>query len=447
MLVERAQLLDDLALRDDAIRAYAAALSRDPSHFAAMMRFGALLVTSGQAGAARTVFCEAVRRHPTSALAHACLANLLVDAGETDVARATYERAIELDPAQYEAHRGLAILAERAGDYAVAETAWRRGFPDGSIVVAPYRGATAPVRVLFVTSAVGGNVPMQHILDDRIFEVATLIAESWTPGMQLPPHDVVFNAIGDGDRCARPLAFAERAVSDVASRIVNPPARIRTTTRVENARRLHVLDADVVVPHVTAFSRDALNAAALEADGFSWPLLLRSPGFHTGEHFVRVERRDDLPGAVEALPGSTLLAMTYVDTRGADGGFRKYRVMTIGGALYPLHLAVAPDWKVHYFTAPMAEREDWRAQEARFLDDMEAALGSRAVTALTQVAGTIGLDYGGIDFAFDAQGRVVVFEANATMAILPPNGDPLWNYRRPAARQAIEATQRLLTQA
>ena len=55
---------------------------------------------------------------------------------------------------------------------------------------------------------------------------------------------------------------------------------------------------------------------------------------------------------------------------------RKYRVMLVDGQIYPWHLAISSDWKVHYFTAAMAEQEVYRTEEQRFLNDMHACLGS-----------------------------------------------------------------------
>jgi hypothetical protein len=72
-----------------------------------------------------------------------------------------------------------------------------------------------------------------------------------------------------------------------------------------------------------------------------------------------------------------VLAIEYLDARGADGCARKYRVMMVGGELYPLHLAISQDWKIHYFSADMAERAEHRAEEAIFLADMPAALGGK----------------------------------------------------------------------
>jgi hypothetical protein len=175
-----------------------------------------------------------------------------------------------------------------------------------------------------------------------------------------------------------------------------------------------------------------------------FPLLLRTPGYHTGQHFLHVRTPGALAAAVASLPRGDPLAIEYLDARGADGMARKYRVMFIGGALYPLHLAVSADWKVHYFTAAMAANPVLRAEERRFLDDMPAVLGERAMAALRAIRDALGLDYAGVDFGLRADGALLLFEANATMAMIPPDADPIWDYRRRAVDDALAAARRLL---
>jgi hypothetical protein len=139
-----------------------------------------------------------------------------------------------------------------------------------------------------------------------------------------------------------------------------------------------------------------------------------------------------------------LLAIAFIDTRGTDGLFRKYRVLFVDGALYPVHLAIASRWKVHYYSSEMAEYAGHRAEERRFLDDVRGALGAPAVAALERAARALGLDYGGIDFGLDAAGNVVIFEANATMAVYAPPAEERWAYRQPAFDAIVAAVRALI---
>jgi hypothetical protein len=337
-------------------------------------------------------------------------------------------------------------LAE-LGDEAGAQWHRRKGFEDRPLVALPYRGDGPPVPLLLLVSSLGGNIPTRNLLDDRVFQTFALVPEFYDASVPLPPHRVVFNAIGDADLAARSLAAAQAVVARTSAPVINLPAAVMATGRADHARLARV--PGVVVPATVTLPRELLGAAeaasTLERHGFRFPLLVRTPGFHTGRHFVRVENSEALAGAVAELPGKELTVIEFLDARGADGKVRKYRVMMIGGNLYPLHVAISSDWKIHYFTAEMADRPDHRAEDAEFLDDMEGVLGARAMEALAQIQATLGLDYAGIDFGLSESGEVLLFEANATMVINPPEPDERWAYRRPAVERALSAVRRMLT--
>jgi hypothetical protein len=144
------------------------------------------------------------------------------------------------------------------------------------------------------------------------------------------------------------------------------------------------------------------------------------------------------------MPGETLFLIQPLDARGQDGMVRKYRVMLVRDRIYPWHLAISSDWKVHYFTADMAEQEGCRAEERRFLNDMPNVLGLRAMTALARLGERMGLDYAGVDFALAPDGSVLVFEANATMTINAPQPGAIWDYRRSAAATVQGAVTKML---
>jgi glutathione synthase/RimK-type ligase-like ATP-grasp enzyme len=182
---------------------------------------------------------------------------------------------------------------------------------------------------------------------------------------------------------------------------------------------------------------------AVSAQGFAFPLLLRAPGYHAGHHFFLVENAGDLSAAAAQLPGDNALIVEYLNARGPDGKARKYRVMIIDGEIYPLHPAVSRHWKVHYFTADMADHPEHRSESAAFLNDMSTVLGP-AVTALARIRDALNLDYGGIDFGLNEAGAVLLFEANATMVANPPDADNRWTYRRPAVKRILDAVRTMM---
>ncbi len=445
--VERAALLNALGRPADAREAYLDVLSGRPIHFAALNDFGALLVATGYGTAARTVYAEAVRRHPDNPKGHVNLANLLLRGGELAAARQHFEIALRLDPGHPHAHQGLGSALAELGDRAGAVRHRREGFAKNFITTLPYRGTAPPLPVLLLVSAEGGDIPTASLLDDRIFLVSAVVAEFFDPAAPLPPHRLVFNAIGDADLCRPALEAAAALVARTAAPVINRPESVLKTGRIANARRLGAL-AGVTAPAMVSLPRASLAApeavAALPREGLGFPLLLRTPGCHTGRNFVRVDAAADLATAAAALPGDELLAIDYLDARGPDGNARKYRAMMIDGRIYPLHLAVSRHWKVHYFTADMADDPGHRREDAAFLDDMPNVIGAKAMAALERVAQALGLDYAGIDFGLGPDGNVLLFEANATMVVAAPDPDKRWAYRRPAVARILDAVRAMM---
>jgi hypothetical protein len=66
------------------------------------------------------------------------------------------------------------------------------------------------------------------------------------------------------------------------------------------------------------------------------------------------------------------------------------------------------------------------------------------MTALQQICTSLELEYAGIDFAVAADGSILLFEANATMVVFPPNADAMWDYRRRAIDTVLEAASGML---
>jgi hypothetical protein len=93
----------------------------------------------------------------------------------------------------------------------------------------------------------------------------------------------------------------------------------------------------------------------------------------------------------------------------------------------------------------MADYPEHRAQDAEFLANMPCVIGSSAMGTLEEIQKTLGLDYGGIDFGLNEKGEILLFEANATMAVIPPDADKRWDYRRPSFDRICRAVLKMLT--
>jgi tetratricopeptide (TPR) repeat protein len=393
-LLEAARALARRADDAPAKRAYVDVLRHDPACLEALLELARLALRSGHRSAARTAYEQAILCHPQDPTARVNLGALLIESDEFEAARVQFEAAVALRPDLAAAHHGLARALTALGDAKGAAMHLRRSYGVGGLAPQPFCGAGPGVQILLLVSDAGGNIPTGGLLDDTVFAVTALYAERYDPGLTLPPHALVFNAIGDADLCGEALRNARAIVARTPAPVVNAPDAVRQTGRAAIARRLG--------------------------------------------------RLDDLEPAIADLPGDQLLAIEPLDARGPDGRFRKYRVMLIAGAAYPLHLAISADWKVHYFSADMVECRASRAEEAAFLVDIERAIGKRAVRALSAIASDLDLDYAGVDFAVAPDGRLLLFEANAGMVIAPPGSDPMWDYRRAPTERALAAVKSLL---
>jgi len=445
---ERATLLAQSGRNLEARGDYLKVLALDPTHKKNLIDLGRVLVATKRLKAAQMVYEEAVKQYPEDIVCRVNLGSVLLEREDPAGARSQYEAALRIDPEFPQAHGGIYYALTRLGEPEAAKVHQRIAFARQNLIANPYRGKSQPVPALLLVSSTGGNTPIEELLDDRVFQTHVVVADFYDTSSPLPEHQLVVNGIGDVDVAEEALTAAEALLRLTSAPVVNPPAAVLATSRCQNAQRLKNLPG-AVTAGTAAFQRSVLagsdGPAALLQQGFAFPLLLRAPGFHMGKHFVRVESAEMLAAAVAELPGAELLAIEYLDACGADGYSRKYRVMMIDGQLYPLHLAISPHWKIHYFSADMADRADHREEDAKFLADMPSVLGSKAVAALELIQAALGLDYGGIDFGLSKQGEVLLFEANATMIVLQPDEDARWDYRRPAVERIHAAVHRMLT--
>lgn len=424
------------------MQAYLDVLRGDPTNFNALNELGTLALAGGFRSAARSAYERAIHHHPRSPTAHVNLANLLREQRDLPGAQRHYEVALSIDPDCCAAHQGMAWVVRQLGQPG-AEQHRQRGYAGNALVQRAYRGIGRGIPLLLLVSVEGGNVATQLWISDRRFAVTALYAEYHDAARTLPEHAMIVNAIGDADLCGPALYRAEQIAALSPAPVINRPARVRLTGRADNSRRLGAI-AGVTAPVVRPLAPAVPGAVADVVAELGFPLLLRRPGFHNGEHFMRVDTRGELASAIVTLGGNELLAIQFLDARAADGMTRKYRVMFIDGVAYPLHLAIANDWKVHYVRSGMAHNDAFRAEERRFLEDMPGVLGARALLALGEIGRTLDLEYAGIDFGLGADGSVLLFEANATMIALPPGPETMWDYRRAAADRVLEAAAQML---
>jgi hypothetical protein len=421
-----------LAMGDQAaaLHAYGEARRRSPLHPQVYVGLAAVLDAQGQGREALAHRMAAMALASRSALDLYNIATAYLMAGHSDSAESWYRLTLQLDPELVVAHRNLATLLRDTGR--AIEAQHHTDFAYGRQFVFDNDCATAQLTVWLICAGGRGNVPLElwfdHASTRRIEYFVEYVPHGGptTPAQVLstyacPRPDLIFNAIGDPDVAAPVLAPLLAFVDAAQVPVLNSPRAVARTARDCLPQLLDGIDG-LVTPPVTRITDEHEARACLAQAG--QPILIRPIATHGGEGLVLVDAQAAL-AEIDWQSAPAFFVAPYYDYRSADGYFRKYRAIFIDGRPYPYHLAISSHWLVHYFSADMLGQADKQAEEARFLSDAAGVLGGRAWQALEAVGARLELDYAGIDFALLADGRILVFEANATMLVRrePPGSE------------------------
>ena len=385
--------------------------------------------------------------HPDLALTLLALAAARRGRGDLAGAEACLEELLTTDPDHFEARCALIALFCEQERWSELRQAASLLLPRRNVFSHPRPGAAW---TLLLVQAVIGNLPLRHLLGSERFGRIEWLIEYAPPGQhrRLPPHDVAFNAVGDPDEgreaLLRALAFA---VQTPDHRLLNHPARVLATRR-DLASALFAGIDGLVVPTTVRLPVGGLgDDAVLDRHGLRLPVLLRQPGSHGGREALRIDTAMQLAAARDALdPDAEVYLTNLHDVRSADGFHRKYRIVFVDREPYPYHLAISPHWLVHYRSAEM-QGHAWKlAEERRFLRSPEQALGLPAMEALRRMAAALDLDYCGADLARLDDGRLLLFEANATMLVHPETNETL-AYKNPYVDRIVTGFRTMLERA
>ncbi len=403
-----------------AIDAFRSALRHDPGAAHYYTTLGDALLDAGDVPAAMAALAEALQRDPASHVAWMLLGRAATLNGQGARAIGCFRRALAQVPADGVANvqAALANALHETGQHAEAA---------GVFAEMMHRDARAKrrcpprVRCVAVLAAPGAaNTPTDFLLDREALFVQPLFV---LPGYDYPiaalrdRFDVLFNAVSDPDAAPAALRQAANLSAAIGRVTLNPPSAVACTTRDAMAHRLTGL-AGIIMPITIRCDRAALGEGLPAALRF--PVLLRPIGSHGGKGLVRVDTQAALSAERATMSSTELYVTQYHGFGSPDGFWRKYRVIFVGATPYPYHVSIGSDWLNHYFRTETNRDANLQAEEAEFLCEPAATLGERAWHSLLQLPRIVGLDYFGVDFALDAQGRVIIFECNAAMRVRAP---------------------------
>ena len=347
------------------------------------------------------------------------------------------------------AWRILADLAELEGDLQAQKTCLARACAHGAVFAQP--APDSPFETLLLSVSAEANTPTDALLPPQSFgRTVWFMDHAKSEELANPPsHQVAFNAVGDADGLEAALPAMTTFARVTRRALLNAPDKVAATRRDLTPETLAGV-ADLVIPQVFRASAETATEIARAVDAADpervalW--LHRPAGRHGGEGLERLSTEETL--ARLAQPKAQPAYVTrYHHYRSADGFYRKYRMVFVGGEAFPYHLAIAPDWLVHHRSAGMETDPVRRSEEMAFLSDPRRVLGARAYAAVMSIGEALGLDYAGADFSLTADGRVLVFEANAAMCVHPEPEDGVFAAKNAHISPIIAAFQRMLTKA
>lgn len=463
--------LRQLGRDDDAVAAFESALQLVPDYAAAHLSLGSLLMARGLLDDAGRHYTAALPGAPAPAHFHLGLLN--DRRGDLPAARASFAQAVDRRADYVDAIYNLGVVEGRLLHPADAERCYRQVLalaPDhvdahinlSAILIDTERrdegrghldlaytqqnvfthltaGARRTVLILF--DAGKGNMNLSYLFQRRsnnIIDWMIAYADDQQAG-RLPHYDLAFNAMGDPDLTADTVEPVQRFLDVCRAPLLNHPALVARTARDFLPALLRDID-HLLIPAVWRYAGPQEWPDAMAGQ---LPLLIRPIYSHGGVGLTLVHTAAEL-ALSRAQQAGPVYVSRYVDYRSADGWFRKYRMIFIDRQPYPYHLAISPNWMVHYYNAGM-ESQLWKLEEEkRFLADPAQVLGAAGMAAIAAIGARMDLDYAGIDFTLLSDGRILVFEANPTMLAHPEDPSGPVAHKNVTTQRIFDAFEDLL---
>lgn len=218
------------------------------------------------------------------------------------------------------------------------------------------------------------------------------------------PYRLLVHWLQDPIEVIAPFAFIQAMelqlfCDDQGIPVINRVDRHRNTGKAETSRRLS--QAGIRTPRIFTFKTPQEFMRALPT--LPYPLILREDIGHAGA-FILCRDEDELRAApFEQLYRPVL--SEYIDVRGEDGRYRKYRCIIVGDQAVTHHLQVSATWET---------RGNQRIKDASTREEEIAYISNPEPFAeeMRGVAQALELEFLGIDYGIDPEGNVVVWEAN-----------------------------------
>jgi hypothetical protein len=347
----------------------------------------------------------------------------------------------------------LSLIAQLLGDKPTGLAIQSEVLAFHQLFRSPCAAEKPKLRVLALAASIdmGGNTPIEFLIEDSAIELLTLYVVAGVPlPVPLPDHDIAIVIASDSEECRDALRIIDQAAACWPRPMLNAPRLVANLDRdkLHNLLRgIKGLDIpateSVTRAQLSDVSQSDLPVADIAAE-LQFPFIVRPRGSHAGVGLAKIDGPAAISRYLAERTEQEFFVSRFVDYANDDGLFRKYRVVIIDGRPYACHMAIADRWDIWYLNANMAFSASKRLEEESFMRDFETAFAVRHQGALAAMADRVGLDYFTIDCAENQRGELLIFEADNTAVVHNMDSPELFPYKPPQMRKIFEAFAALL---
>ena len=284
------------------------------------------------------------------------------------------------------------------------------------------------------------NAQLEFILDgaDVALDVLYVVPGKPLPSA-VPDHDVAFCAVNESEENNPILERLSRLLPQWPRPVINIPEKIAQLSRDKVSSLFHD-DPPIYAPPVVRVEYGDLNRVGLGqvslnsllGGGIDFPVLVRPVGSHGGKDLEKMESPENLATYLARFesPTGPFFVSPFVDYRGADGLYRKYRIAVFEGNPFLCHMALSEHWMIHYVNVGMAEDAAKRAEEADAMETFDHDFAVRHQAAFASLYEQLGLDYFILDCGELLDGRLLLFETDIAMVIHAIDSQSVFPYKR-----------------
>ncbi|CAM5769039.1 hypothetical protein LMIY3S_02703 [Labrys miyagiensis] len=397
-------------------------------------------------------------------------AELLHDAGRLQDARTELSQDFGPEEESPNLHALRSALAFEASDYASSARSATRFAATFPAFLSPRGPAQKFVLAVFnpAPESISDFSAMEnhHYAGNFPSQLATEFADSYRFLSIFPNTTTIHDALRDLPRPALALnnfVNAEKLlVGDTFARVcatvdalgvpvINHPRQVAQVTRQKNSERFANVEG-ILAPRITRYFSIGWQQAALIADiesRYEYPMILRTVFHQMGKGTWLAYNRQELADALENTDGQQIYIINYFDLRHDNGFYRRIRAAFVDKAWTILRIDYDKNWNVRgrreeHIGEFYREHPELMALSDSMIRDPHGMLAPGALAKLDEIAKAMPLDIFGMDFDITYDGRLAVFEANATMNFLD-NAEGGLSYPREPQGQLTDALHRLFT--